>query len=136
MGLASEAAGRAEAGGIHKARASGGEAEILLAEVQLAHIVVALAAVLVGGDVAGPGGMVGLQRELGGDFLEGVLRVGKAELVAEEGGFGGPAIRGRGRGDVVERGLNVLLRLLDQVGEVEHVRAGQRRGGEGRLCDW
>jgi hypothetical protein len=56
--------------------------------MQLAHIVVALAALLLRCDVAGaPRGMVGLKRELSGDLLEGILRVGEPELVAEESGF-------------------------------------------------
>lgn len=88
MSLPREAAGRAQARGIGEARALCREAEILLAKMQLAHIVVALAALLLRCDVAGaPRGMVGLKRELSGNLLEGILRVGEPELVAEESGF-------------------------------------------------
>lgn len=113
MRLTCEAARRAQTGRVHEAGAGGREAEILLAKVQLAHIVIALTAVLLGCDVAGSCGMVGLQRELGGDLLEGVLRIRKAELVAEEGRFGGSPVGGRGRCNVIECRFDILLRLLD-----------------------
>jgi hypothetical protein len=120
--LPGEAARGAQTSGADEARALRREAEILLAQVQLPHIVIALAALLLRGcDVAGsPRGMVGGERELGGDFLQRVLRVGKAELVAEEGRFRGPAVRGRGGSDVVQRRLDVLLRLLHQIRDGKH----------------
>lgn len=92
---------------------------------------IALAAVLVGCDVAvTPRGVVGLECKLGGDLLEGILRVGKSELVAKKGGFGGPSVCRCGSSDGVERGFNVLLGLLHQVRDVEHgfgPAAGQRQ---------
>lgn len=89
--------------------------------MQLADIVVALAALLLRGGVAGaPRGMVGLECKLGGDLLEGILRVGESELVAEESGFGGSAVCRRGSGYGVERRFDVLLGLLHQIRDVEH----------------
>jgi len=52
------------------------------------------------------------------DLLERRLRVGKSKLMAEEGGFGGIAVRGgdvEGLGGIYER-----LGLLHKAGEVEH----------------
>lgn len=75
--------------------------------------------------------MVGLECKLGCDLLEGILGIRKSKLVAEECGFGGSSVRGRGRGDGVERGFNVLLGLLHQVRDVEHgfgPAAGQKKG--------
>lgn len=72
MCLPREAAGGARAGRVDEARALGGEAQVLLAQVQLADIVVALRTFAVCRGVAGaPRRMVGLQGELGGDLLEG-----------------------------------------------------------------
>lgn len=121
MRLPREAARGSQAGRVDKARTGCREAEKLFAEVQLAHIVVALAAVLLRCDVAGaPRGMVGLKRELGGDLLERVLGIGEAELMAEEGGLRGATV-GRGRCSYRAEGwFNVLLGLLDEVGDVEH----------------
>ena len=121
MCLSSEAARGTEASCVDKARTLGGKAEVLLAQVQLAHIVVALAAVLVGCAIArGPRGMVGLQCKFGGDLLQRILGVWEAELVAEKGGFRGSAIGVDWGSDVIERGLDVLLGFLHQAGDVEH----------------
>jgi len=88
MSLSREGAGRAQARCVGETGALSREAEVLLTEVQLSHIVVALTALLFRGDVAGaPRGMVGLKGKLGGDLLKRVLRVGQPELVAEESGF-------------------------------------------------
>jgi hypothetical protein len=120
--LSGEAAAGAQRGRVHKARALGREAEILLAQVKLPDIVVALAAVLLRGcDIAGaPRRVVGREGELGGDLLERVLGVGQSELVAEEGRFRRPAVRRRGGRNVVQRGFDVRLGLLHQTRDVEH----------------
>ena len=122
MGLASIAARGAQAGSVDEARALRGEAEILLAQVQLAHIVVALAAIFVRGGVArAPRGVVGRKGELCGDLLERVLRVRQAELVAKEICLGRTAVGGGCRpGGYAERGFDELLRFLYQVRDVEH----------------
>lgn len=122
MGLARVAARGAQTGSVDEARALGREAEVLLAEMQLAHIVVALTAILVRGGIARtPRGVVGRKREFCGDLLERVLRVRQAELVAEEIRLGGTAVGGGRRpSGYVERGFDELLRFLYQIRDVEH----------------
>jgi hypothetical protein len=64
--------------------------------------------------------MVGLKGEFSGDFLERVLRIGKAELMAEKSGLGRSAIGGSWGSYVVQRRFDVLLGLLYEVGDIEH----------------
>lgn len=134
MRLSGEAARGAQAGCIHETRSLRRKAEVLLAQVQLAHIVIALAALFLRGDVAGaPRRMVGLKRELCGDLLEGVLGVGEAELEAKQCRFRRPAV-GRGGGSYgVERRFDVLLGLLHQIRDVEHGFGPAKGVGENRL---
>ena len=79
---------------------------------------------------AGPRGVVLLERELSGDFLERILGVRESELVAKEGRFRRSAVGGRGCSYGAEGRLDVLLSLLHQVRDVEHVRTGQAVQGE------
>lgn len=83
---------------------------------------ISLTAFLVGRRVAGaPRRVVGRKRKFCGDLLEGVLRVGQAKLVAEEVRFGRASVGGGCRpGGYVQRGLDELLRFLNQVRDVEH----------------
>lgn len=82
---------------------------------------IALTAVLVGGAVAGaPRCMVGLKGKFSGDFLERILRVGEAELEAEESGLGRSSISRSWGSYVVQRRFDILLGLLYEVGDVEH----------------
>lgn len=57
-------------------------------------------------------------RELGGDFEEGMLGVWQPELILEEGGFGGVSI-GVGKIRALSR-IEQLLRFLHKAREVQH----------------
>jgi hypothetical protein len=92
-----------------------GEAEVLLAEVQLPDVAVALRAVLLASVIGGARRVVGRQSELCGDLLEWILGVGQAELVAEELGFGESSVGRCGAGEV-ERWVDQLLGLLPKDG--------------------
>jgi len=113
--LACVAAGRAQGSRVRKTGAMCREAEVLLAEVQLPDIAVALRAILLGSIVGGARRVVGCESQLRGDLLEGALRVGQAELVAEELGFGESSV-GRGGTGKVQRRIDQLLCLLPKMG--------------------
>jgi len=60
------------------------------------------------------------QDQLRCDLLQRILRVGKAELLAEQGGLGGAAVRG-GDGREAEVGrVNQGLGLLNKRRQLEH----------------
>ena len=136
MCLPREAAGQAGAGRVDEAGPLGGEAEVLLAQVQFPNIVVALSALPFFGAFASasagaPRGRVGLESKLRGDLLERVLRVGQPELIAEEGRFGRTAVARSRSGHVAEGGLDQLLGPLHQIANIEH---GGRSSEEYGLC--
>lgn len=92
MSLPRKDGASAQAGGGQEARALGGEAQELLAQVELPDIVIALMPVCILAVLTCAGGVVAGEGQLGSDLLEGVLRLGKAELVTKESGFGGAAV--------------------------------------------
>jgi len=107
VGLAGKGGRGRGARRLQEAGRGGGEAHEGLGQVQLSGVPVAPVAVLIA-----LGGIGGGYRELGGDLVQRVLRVGQAELALEQRGLGRVLVR---RAEVEPLGgIQQLLRLLDE----------------------